>query len=241
MQEVLTFTKPDRIVGESRQRMVYGYEIPGLVMKVYKSGRKDFVSVDQVIEKIKSNSAERDIFVTALDKPGSPADVLVPATKPVISRNGNGFITYTDTQLLIQDGLPIPRSKMNIFSLPTESLIDLKNILSTNIHLWRAQGISVDLLGSTGNRIPLAQRVLRHFLPVFYSQNILFTDSGEVRFIDVGLFDMNEDTGLEYKLRQISSVIGSYISLGLVNTVLAVKNHPLPGFALSSSKPNDTL
>ena len=214
---------PDCAVEESVHVFVDGYERPNpMVVKYAKPGKERvFRDLDEALENASFLRRQREIAVELLKGMGHSEDV-IPEEKPIIYRTGES-ITSLDTQKWFQDAQTLSRHEGGIFSLPRESLRTLRNIFAANVIFWRQEGYSLDMVGSTVYPKSLANKLFRHVLPVFFSENIVIDSENTPHFIDIGKFDKQAKNSIRTHIRQKLHVVGSVLSAGILDVALKIK------------------
>jgi len=223
MEEVndhLPFRKPTEFVGSSSKSEVMGYENSPLVVKIKQPRfERKYDSVDGAIESINEKRRLIEETRSAIEKMGSDPEI-VPTIEAVIhSSSDNDKITYTKTQEKYPDSKTVSACGLDMLSLPTQSLKDLKNMFQININFWKKYGAPLDIVGSSNN-LPNLKKLIRHFLPVFFSENIIIDSKQIPRFIDPGALAKSND--IKGMVRQNIQVVGSFISIGILNLTISI-------------------
>lgn len=214
--------QPGKKVGQSRKTEVYAYTSPELVIKVPNVNEKVFDSQQSAINEIKAYEKAREVISDLVDKNGGRRDI-VEGQRAIIHDSQEGGVSYTRVQKWFKNSHPVSEVGLSIFSLPKQSLIDMKSIFQTNVELWKQKGAFLDLVGSTASKRSVFSKISRHLLPLLYSENIIIDQENKPHFIDIGgINDVKAETFLT-KLRCYLQVIGSYISIGLINVSLSLK------------------
>lgn len=213
---------PDRKVGQSRKTEVYAYTSPELVIKIPNTNEKVFDSQQSAINEIKAYEEARKVISDLVEKNGGRGDI-IEGQRAIIHDSRGGGVSYTRVQKWFKNSHPVSEMGFSILNLPKQSLIDLRSIFETNIELWKQKGAFLDIVGSTVSKRSIFSKISRHLLPLLYSENIIIDQENNPHFIDIGgINNINTESFLT-KLRCYLQIIGSYVSIGLINASLSLK------------------
>lgn len=218
------FKPPDRKVGHSRMRTVYGYEDQELVIKVPETGKKGVGTINMAMSEIGDYENARKLIASLVEANGGRSDVVVKQTAVIHDPKDDGGVSYSRVQRWYPDAKPLAEMGVNILDLPRQSLIDLRSIFIANLRIYREKGAFLDLVGSTISKRPKISKIVKHLFPIFYSENIVIDKDDVPRLIDLGSLNNVKADNLATKIRCVLQVLGSEMSLAILNIRLATSN-----------------
>lgn len=217
------FITPTTIVGESRYRLVKGYEVSNVVTKSYKNGihPNRFTDIATALEDAKEREKNLIMFQQTLTTYGHSKQLIPPVSR-VVYRNESGDIALSEVQPWYKNATSLQSKRLRVLSLPDDSLTDLK-ALFRSARMMAHDRRYVDIVGSTTRNIHVPKKVLRKLFPLFYSENIVIDSEGTPRFIDVGSLNKKYRTTLKGKISARLDSIGALVSIGIINTQLQLR------------------
>ena len=177
-------------------------------------------SIAENVSEIRKTKQLREQIILELENKGS-GEHLVPVTDFII--HGSREKTYSRFQEMIQGGKSLSSlSLLQIWKLPRQSLRDLRNIFEVYIHFLRL-GIDIDILGNHYNKAPFSKKFLRRWIALLWSENILIDQHGFPRFIDIGIWGLENHPGLKGNLWKNQQKLRGWFSVVLLNLLLLLK------------------
>lgn len=219
------FKSPDRKIGQSRNTDVYGYEKEKLVIKVPKRENGVIDSVDRALSEIGDYKEASELVASLVEANGSRSDLVVNQTAVIHDSEDGKGVSYSRVQRWYKDAKPLVELGVKILDLPRQSILDLRSIFTTNLQLYKERGAFLDLVGSTTSKRSKLSKVVKHLLPIFYSENIVIDKDNTPRIIDLGSLNNIKTESLATKIRCALQVLGSEISLAILNLRLATSRN----------------
>ena len=213
----------DRKIGQSRKTNVFGYENVGLAIKVPKQEFKHTKSAEETRTEIENYEQTRKLVASLVAENGGRPEIIEPQTAIIHDAPEKGKVTYSRVQKWYPDSYPLSKMGLGLFDLPRQALVDLKSIFQTNVKMWKERGAFLDIVGSTVSKQSTITKLTRHLFPLFYSENILIDKDNIPRIIDLGSSQSIKTEDFKTKLRCLAQVLGSELSIGMLNIGLIMK------------------
>jgi hypothetical protein len=113
--------------------------------------------------------------------------------------------------------------QVSLTALPIEPLEQLKGLFELNLRLWKKERSLLEIVGSTPKNASSTRRLFRRLFPLQNAENIVI-DGEHVRFVDFTKNKkINRPKSLRHRLYPYIEVVGSQISVAILNRMLAKK------------------
>jgi hypothetical protein len=218
------FIPSDVQIAESKKAIVYGYESQKLVVKEPKAGNKEYDAIETVIGIIRNHEEAEKKLEGMLVEHGARPGLLVREEGVIHQIHDGSKITYSRVQKWQKSSITLAEAGTDILKLPRQSLIDLRAVFTANIEIWGKNKGFLDIVGSSASKKSVWDKVLRHLLPIFYSENILIDEKGVLKIIDTATANNPLKADIKTKIRCVLQIFGSRLSIAILNAKLAFNN-----------------
>lgn len=223
----LPFKAGGKIIEETRHRLIVGLE-PSSVIKVSKemSDRDVFDSVDDALAEILQNDNARNKIANLLALIGASRQMITPTQTVIHSTPSNEGITYTEFQGWYKYSLPLAKMRSSLFSLPIQTIRDLKSLFQVNNYLLRTEKTCFEFDGSSGPTPPKTrEKILHNLFPLLFAHNVLIDPNGKPELVDVESlekFSRFTRIGIKGWARRQIKRVGFQISTGILDSILFI-------------------
>jgi hypothetical protein len=216
------FVSPDVLVGESANSHVVGYEAQKVVAKVRKPENwRVFTSKKQAKDAIKERREQANTIRRQLAQLGTSPD-RIPNTASVVHASREGSVTFTEVQPWYQGSSTLAESPSRLISLPQRTLQDLRNLFAVSVNHFLHTGETLDINGSFNRSDGLVKKTAQSLFPIFNASNVLIDADEQMVYVDHGVMKPNYST-IPAHIRHRLDVVGSVISVGILDSVMAIK------------------
>lgn len=210
-------------VGKSARRNVYNPVNTEIVVKTRKQELSPrFDSSIEALEKISEARKDQESVRVQMARAGITADTL-PSSSFVIHEGQNTGVEFSEVQKHVE-GVTLKNTGRRLLNLPKSELRSLANIFMASIKYYNETGKLIDIVGSPAYPYKGAGKILKHLLPLFYSENIMVCENNQIRFVDTGLLSKESVPGWRYRISSKLQLAGNYISLGILKGVLTFRS-----------------
>jgi hypothetical protein len=216
------FKETSNSIGESRRNTVFGYD--SLVVKTPKTGFREDVSLREIKEKSERYKESCDLVRKKIQKLEGKKEIVVDQSL-IIHKSTMGGITYSRVQKKIPEAKTLGSIGTKLLGSDPKTLMNLRRIFESNIQIYKEKNCFLDIVGSTVSKQPKITKITKHLLPLFYSENIMLDKEGTPKLVDMGELTNIKNENLSTKLRCKFQIIGSHISINLINLSLMSKKY----------------
>ncbi|OGH41794.1 MAG: hypothetical protein A3H79_04840 [Candidatus Levybacteria bacterium RIFCSPLOWO2_02_FULL_36_8b] len=212
-----SFSPHKEVIGESRYRVVFGHSSPHFAVKEFKPGKiGHFSSTQEAMDEIRRHREEQSELISAIISEGSQP-LNIPSSDYVIHAAEDGKVTYSEVQPWIHRGSTLYDLGLGVMSLPSASLDQLENTFQASLSIWGQERNLIDLVGSSAKKFNIFQKALRRLLPIFYAENLVVDQNGNVQIIDFGKYAIGfERSPARDRVNVYAELVGTYISRGIL-------------------------